>query len=96
MKINIEELKRKLKESDLNIIDIRAKYDYDKGFIGKAINIREDLLLANPNYYLNKKDTYYLYCNSGDRSKLVTNYLNILGFKAVNIEGGYNNYLLTK
>ncbi len=77
-----------------NIIDIRAKFDYDAGHIKDAINIREDLLLNNPGYYLNKKEIYYLYCDTGHRSKLVSNKLNALGYKTLNIEGGYKNYLI--
>lgn len=79
-----------------NIIDIRAKYAYDDGHIEKAVNIREDLLLNNPSFYLNKKDIYYLYCDTGHRSRIVANRLNSLGYKTLNIEGGYKNYLLEK
>ncbi len=77
-----------------NIIDIRMKYDYDKGHIPNAINIREDLLLNNPSYYLDKKEVYYLYCETGHRSRMVVRKLNLMGYQTLNIEGGYNEYLL--
>ncbi len=76
-----------------NIIDIRAKFDYDAGHIAGAINIREDLLLNNYKYYLNKNEIYYIYCDTGHRSKMVVNRLNALGYKTLNVEGGYNNYV---
>ena len=43
-----------------------------------------------------KNTIYYIYCDYGNRSKHVVSYLNSLGYNCVNIEGGYNNYLLEK
>ena len=78
------------------IIDIRSIDKYNISHIPGAINISEYDLLTNHNRYLNKVDTYYLYCNLGNRSKKVVSYLCSLGYKCVNIEGGYENYLLEK
>ena len=82
-----------MKEFDFNIIDIRMKYDYDKGHIDKAVNIREDLLLNNPGYYLDKSKLYYIYCENGHRSKMVVNKLNSMGYHTLNIEGGYKKIM---
>lgn len=79
-----------------NIIDVRSNNKYNANHISGAINIESFELLANPNKYLNKIDTYYLYCDSGYTSGIVSNRLNMLGYNTVNIEGGYNNYLLRK
>lgn len=78
------------------IIDIRTNSEYQAGHIPNAINIEKELLLLNPNYYLNKEEKYYLYCTSGFRSEKVVTYLNKLGYNTINIPGGYNNYLLRK
>ena len=79
-----------------NIIDIRSLNNYNKGHIDGAIHINQFDLLFNPSNYLNKEEIYYIYCNSGVSSKVVVNKLNSLGYHTVNIDGGYNNYLLRK
>ena len=79
-----------------NIIDIRSRDKYNINHIPGAINIEYLELLSNPNRYLNKNDTYYLYCTSGYTSSIVVDKLNIMGFNTVNIDGGFNNYLLRK
>ena len=78
------------------IIDIRSRDKYSINHIPGAINIEYLELLSNPNRYLNKNDTYYLYCTSGYTSSIVVDKLNIMGFNTVNIGGGFNNYLLRK
>lgn len=80
----------------MNIIDIRDKSKYIKGHIPGSINIDEYNLFVNHDKYLNKDEVYYLYCDSGFRSSKLVNNLNVLGYNTVNIEGGYNNYLLTR
>ena len=79
-----------------NIIDIRSLNNYNKGHIDGAIHINQFDLLFNPSKYLKKDEIYYIYCNSGVSSKVVVNKLNSLGYHTVNIDGGYNNYLLRK
>ena len=79
-----------------NIIDIRSRDKYNINHIPGAINIESLELLNNPNRYLDKNNIYYLYCTSGYTSSMVVNKLNMLGYNTVNIEGGFNNYLLRK
>ena len=79
-----------------NIIDIRSKNKYYMGHIPSATNIEYLELLSNPSKYLNKNEIYYLYCDSGYTSSMVVNKLNNIGYNTVNIDGGYNNYLLRK
>ena len=80
----------------MNIIDIRDKDKYDISHIHNAISIPSNLLLQNPSKYLNKIDTYQIYCTSGVTSKMVVNILNNLGYNTVNLDGGYNKYMLNK
>ncbi len=75
------------------IIDIRSNYNFINGHIPGSINITSSELLNNYKKYLNKNETYYIYCQSGSRSKLIVNELSKLGFKVININGGYNAYL---
>lgn len=79
-----------------NIIDIRSRDKYNINHIPGAINIDYFELINNPSKYLNKEDIYYLYCTSGYTSNIVSNKLNMLGYNTVNIDGGFNNYLLRK
>lgn len=80
----------------LNIIDIRTSFEYQLNRIPTAKNIDRNLLEFSPEKYLNKSETYYIYCHSGSTSKMLVNRLNTLGYKTVNITGGFNNYLLRK
>jgi len=71
------------------IIDIRDFSSYQKGHLNGAISIPFNKLLLYPEKYLRKDVEYRLYCNSGSQSKMLTSYLNRLGYHCVNIEGGY-------
>ena len=66
------------------------------GNIPNSINIPSNYLITNHSNYLDKDKIYYLYCDTGNKSKLVSEELNCLGYKTVNILGGYNYYLLIK
>ena len=79
-----------------NIIYIRSRDKYNINHIPGAINIDYLELLSNPNKYLSFNDTYYLYCDFGHTSSMVVSKLNKLGYNTVNIDGGFNNYLLRK
>lgn len=96
MQISIETLNSKNKYNTLNIIDIRDNYAYTKGHIINAKNIPKEILINSPNKYLNKDETYYIYCQSGINSNRIVNMLNSQGYHTYNIIGGYNNYLLWK
>ncbi len=88
--ININDL---LNIKNANIIDIRNNFSYMKGHIPGAINITYQELLFNPERYLNRNKVYYIYCDSGSRSKVIVNELNNLGYNTINVLGGYNSYL---
>lgn len=80
----------------MNIIDIRSRNDYLLGHIDDSINIPYMELFNNYSKYLNKSDTYYIYCSSGNTSKRLVDYLNSIGYHTVNIEGGYNKLSSSK
>ncbi len=81
---------------NINIIDIRDRNKYVNGHIPTATNIDEYDLLFNTHNYLNKRVKYYIYCDYGNRSAQLVKKLKAMGYDAVNIEGGYQNYLLSK
>lgn len=92
MTIDIKDFLEILKTKHINIIDIRSKYIYDLSHIDKSLNIPYDYLVLNPSKYLNKNDTYYLYCQAGYTSKSISKKLNSLGYKTISVNGGYNSY----
>ncbi len=74
-----------------NIIDIRDNYSYNMGHIKNARNIPYYSLLSNYSVYLNKYDTYYLYCDSGIQSKEISDRLNSFGYKTFYIKEKYDD-----
>ena len=62
------------------IIDVNDKYSYNQNHLKNSINIPYDELINNYRKYLNKNDTYYLYCKSGKLSKRAVLILSSLGY----------------
>ena len=83
-------------DSNKILIDIRAKYKYLLHHIPGSINAQENEILINPKHYLDLKHEYVIYCDYGNRSKRVVNYLNSKGYKVYNLVGGFNSYLNKK
>ena len=80
--------------NNINIIDIRDNDVYNMGCIPNSRNIPMKFLLINPDYYLDKNSTYYIYCNRGFNSKRACEILTTLGYNVINIIGGYEEYNL--
>ena len=64
----------------MKIIDVSDRYTYNNSHLPNSINIPYDELLNNYRKYLNKKDSYYLYCKSGKLSKRAVMVLSSLGY----------------
>lgn len=78
----------------VNIIDIRSIEKYNSSHVENSINIPIDVLLANPSKYLSKNQDYYIYCQYGKSSIKACMILCKLGYKVINILGGYEAWLL--
>ena len=65
----------------MKIIDVSDKYTYEINHINDSTNIPYDELINNYRKYLNKQETYYLYCKSGKLSKRAYLVLSSLGYK---------------
>jgi len=76
------------------IIDIRDNYQFNLGSIPTSINIPMNFLITNPDSYLTKNDTYYIYCEYGSRSKTVCEILSKKGYNVINVLGGFSEYKL--
>lgn len=77
----------------INIIDIRDNYIYKMGNIPSSKNIPANFLITSPSNYLDKNDTYYIYCSFGMQSNKVCYKLSNLGYNVINVIGGYNDYI---
>lgn len=64
----------------MRIIDVSDKHTYSLGHLDNSINIPYDVLINNYRNYLNKNDSYYLYCKSGKLSKRAVLVLSYLGY----------------
>ena len=81
---------------NINIIDIRSIEKFNSNHIEGAINIPANNLILNPHKYLIKLDKYYIYCQKGIQSKKVCLILQKYGYNVINIEGGYEAWILNK
>ncbi len=75
--------------SNPNVIDIRNISYYNISHYPNARNISSIELTISPEKYLNKREKYYIYCQSGITSVKLTQTLNKKGYNVVNIIGGY-------
>ena len=92
--ININEISRINTNDPTNIIlDIRDKYEYVLSHIIKSINIPYTYLITIPQNYLNFENKYYIYCDSGVKSRKLCEYLSNLGYRCIDLIGGYKAYL---
>lgn len=70
----------------MKIIDVSEKYIYEQNHIQGSVNIPYTELLNNYRKYLNKNESYYLYCKSGKLSKRAVMVLSSLGYNVFNLE----------
>ena len=85
MQIKISEI-----ENKNNIIDIRTSSEFNEFNIGGR-NITRMNLLKNPEYYLDKNNTYYMVCNKGTVSLSCSRILNALGYNCYSVTGGIDD-----
>lgn len=77
---------------DICLLDVRNVSEWQEGYIRGAINIPLIRLLVSAPYELDAKKVIVTYCNSGNRSSLAANELRKLGFQALTLEGGLENW----
>lgn len=79
-----------------NLIDIREPHETKLGTIKGAKKVPMNILLKNPEQYLNKNDEYYIMCQSGMRSARTVPMLRGIGYKVINVNGGMGSYVGSK
>ena len=91
--ITVDRLK---KLGNINLIDIRSIEKYNDNHIPGSINIPKILLVKNYYKYLDKDKLYYIYCQKGEQSTKVCRSLKNLGYRVVNVIGGYESWILSE
>lgn len=87
--VNYDEFWDFVKENNAVILDVRTSKEFSGGAIEGAININVDDLRENLEN-LDKNMVYAIYCQVGLRGYLANRIMKNNGFKAVNLNGGYN------
>lgn len=83
-----------VKQSFVQLVDVRTKNEVDQGKIGDAIHID----FFNSNFEnevlkLDRSKDVYIYCRSGKRSRKAVKIMLRLGFThVIDLAGGYINY----
>lgn len=91
--ISVEEFKEMKTETPGIIIDVRTKGEYEEGHLVEADH-QYDLMngdFAAQLDSLNKDETYYLYCRSGNRSGQAARMMKQNGFEKVYNVGGFQD-----
>lgn len=76
----------------IQLIDIREASELRGGTIRTAKHVTMQTLLTNPDKYMNKEETYYLLCRSGNRSGTAAKRLAKEGYQVVSVDGGFSSY----
>ena len=88
--INVDNLLKLIPNA--KIIDIRDNNSFKRGSIPTSINIPYNYLNLTPHKFINKENTYYIYCEQGTTSKNLCFKLIKQGYNVININGGYLSY----
>ena len=96
--ISVDEAREKLKDPNVQFIDVRDKSSFDSETIGNAINLERGLLefylaegspLENKTFSENPDKEYVVFCGVGGQGTLATKTMQDMGVKNVkNITGG--------
>ena len=87
--VNYDDFWQFVEENNAIILDVRTSKEFAGGYIDGAININVDDLRENLQN-LDKNKVYAIYCQVGLRGYLANRIMRNNGFKAVNLNGGYN------
>lgn len=83
--INIDSFAQVVVKSNIQLIDVRTRKEYDRGHIKQARNIpiKNKRKFKENLQELDKERPIYVYCYSGVRSKRASRILKQLGFKDI-------------
>ena len=81
------EVSTKIELSGRRVLDVRKSSEFEKDHIPGAINISHTLLRSRLKE-LDREVTWYVVCESGDRSARSASFLNAMGWSVINLSGG--------
>ena len=89
--IEVLELKEKMRNKRVVLLDVREQYEIDIANIKGSLNIP---MMEVPNRLseLKKEKTFAVMCHSGIRSAQVCNFLEMKGFIVYNVAGGIDRW----
>ncbi len=89
-KLNAVDFNDKIKNENVQLIDVRRPEEYAEAHIKNASNINfyDADFIEKMTQNLDKSKPVYLYCRSGGRSGKAAAQLSELGFKVYDLEGG--------
>ena len=93
MEIKVLELKEMLKNNELVLLDVREPYEIEICNVKGSLFIPMNEIPKNIER-LDKEKRYAVMCHSGVRSLYVSNYLNSLGYSALNVVGGIERWAI--
>ena len=88
--IKAAEYKEQIQKEKTQLIDVRTPEEYADGHIEGAKNFdfyAEDFLFQFQEF--DKEQPLYIYCRSGNRSGKASKKLSEMGFRVIDLEGGY-------
>ena len=79
----------------IQLVDVRTPEEYNEGHIDHArlINIKDTSTFDKEIQSLDKQRPVFIYCRSGKRSQQAALRLSEAGFKVIDLEGGYLNWV---
>lgn len=80
-------------KTELTLLDVRTKKEFEEGHIEGATNIPVDMLRGHATNLPHDR-AIVVYCQVGQRGYLATRILLQAGFKVRNLAGGYKTYLM--
>jgi len=89
--IEVLELKEKLKNERVVLLDVREQYEIDIAKIKGSINIPM-MEIPNRLFELKKENKFAVICHSGIRSAQVCKFLEMKGFTVYNVSGGIDRW----
>ena len=93
--VTFDEFARVIKDTTIQLVDVRTPEEYSQGAIPGSINIdvKSGKFGASADSLLNRENTVAIYCRSGRRSKEAAKTLNLMGFDVIELDKGYNSWV---
>lgn len=78
---------------DYTLLDVRTPEEFTSGHLENAVNLNwYDTDFTDQLKVVPKEHTVYVYCKKGGRSAEAASLLDSLGYKVIDLKGGYDAY----